>query len=112
MIAHNGGEILAGMNRVDEAIPYFEKALRLEPRLIISHLALARICWRRGDLGRAQAHYLAAAKLSPPRPRNCSRKFAALWITPASGRRPASRMPLKPLVRSPRKVRPPSLLPA
>ncbi len=63
--AHSRGYTLAGLNRLNEAIAYYKRALHLNPRLILTHIHLARIYTEQGRFEDAEIHYDAALKLSP-----------------------------------------------
>jgi 4-amino-4-deoxy-L-arabinose transferase-like glycosyltransferase len=65
ILAHGRGYTLQTMGREDEAVAYYEEALRLNPRLVLTHLHLARIHAFRGAFDAANRHYEAAARLSP-----------------------------------------------
>ena len=64
-VAHSRAFTLEGLGRTDAAIALYEKALGLNPDLLYTHIQLARIYARRGQVDRAEAHYAAAARLAP-----------------------------------------------
>jgi 4-amino-4-deoxy-L-arabinose transferase-like glycosyltransferase len=63
-LAHSQGFTLEGLGRTQEAVARYQKALRLNPNLVLTHLQLARIYARGGDAGRAAPHYEAAERLA------------------------------------------------
>jgi protein O-mannosyl-transferase len=57
-------------NRLDKAIPEYELSLRLNPYPALGateHSELGEICYRKGQIERAEQHYLAAINLDPGR---------------------------------------------
>jgi len=67
-VAHSRGYTLETMERTDEAIVWYERALATDPTLVLTHLRLARIFALRGDAARAGEHYEAAFRLAPEDP--------------------------------------------
>lgn len=51
--------------RLDEALPYFQKALEIRPRLADAHVFVGTILLSKGDLAQAEAAYLQALKFNP-----------------------------------------------
>ncbi len=71
---------LASQGRIDEAIPHFEKALRLRPDFMEARLALGTALLIRGDRRAAKQHYLEALRLRPGDPAPHYRLAAALVL--------------------------------
>jgi hypothetical protein len=67
-VAHSRGYTLETMQRWDDAIAWYERALAADPRLVLTHVHLARIHAGRGDAARAGEHYEAALRLAPADP--------------------------------------------
>jgi hypothetical protein len=67
-VAHSRGYTLETMERWEGAIAWYERALAADPRLLLTHVHLARIHARRGDAARAGEHYEAALRLAPEDP--------------------------------------------
>jgi 4-amino-4-deoxy-L-arabinose transferase-like glycosyltransferase len=84
ILTHSHGATLVGLGREKEAAPYFEKALQMNPRLVLSHVALARIYADRGDTAKARGHYQAALRLAPGDPalRKEADRFFAAGVAP------------------------------
>lgn len=51
--------------RLDDAIAETERALELDPKLVMAHANLIILYGRAGDLKKAEEHYQAAVKLNP-----------------------------------------------
>lgn len=62
---YNEGVALAGMKRTEEAIPAFQKAVRLQPKHASSHNALARLEHARGNRVAAVMAYARFLVLEP-----------------------------------------------
>ncbi|MGH2570791.1 MAG: hypothetical protein ACRDGR_06175, partial [bacterium] len=67
-VAHSRGYTLETMERWDGAIVWYERALAADPRLVLTHVHLARVHARRGDAARAGEHYETALRLAPEDP--------------------------------------------
>lgn len=70
----NKGRVLMAMDKKDEAIDAFSKALRLNPRSSSPALELADLYYDRGDLKSADFYYSNYARLVNPQPAR------ALWL--------------------------------
>ena len=68
LVAHSRGYTLEMMERKDEAIAYYEEALRENPDLLLTRLRVARLYGRRGSYAEARRHFDAARRLAPNDP--------------------------------------------
>lgn len=59
------GLSLSQEGKVDEAIPKFEEALRLNPKLVAAHLSLGLVMAQKRDLDKAIYHFREALKIKP-----------------------------------------------
>lgn len=60
------GKDLAKANRCQEALPYFERAIELDPRFASAHKALGACCARLKRPTQALEHYKAYLRYAPP----------------------------------------------
>lgn len=65
VLAHSQGYTLEGLGRIREAAERYERALRLNPNLLFTHLNLARIRAGERRLADAGRHYEAALRIDP-----------------------------------------------
>ncbi|MDZ7832227.1 MAG: tetratricopeptide repeat protein [Desulfobacterales bacterium] len=61
----NAGAALARMNRIDEAIKHFKKALAIHPDIAETHNNLGVLLIQKGDYQAAKNHFKAALRLRP-----------------------------------------------
>src|SRR6266568_3968155 len=59
------GVALEQAGRLEDAIAETEKALQLDPKLVLAHVNLIILYGRTGNLEKAEEHYLAAVRLNP-----------------------------------------------
>ena len=64
----NLGIALAGLDRIDEAISEFNKALELDPNIVEAHINLGAALTRRGRMDEAAREFSEALRLDPNRP--------------------------------------------
>lgn len=61
----NLGELCRRLEKPDDAVRWFEHALRVAPRLAIAHFNLANVLRLRGETERAIAHYRQVIEIEP-----------------------------------------------
>ncbi|MFB3922941.1 MAG: tetratricopeptide repeat protein [Terriglobia bacterium] len=59
------GAALAQVGRIDDAIQATEKAVELDPNLVLAHINLVSLYGRKGDLQKAREQYQAVMALNP-----------------------------------------------
>ena len=65
-IAHNNlGVLLAGQGKLEEAIPHYYKAIRIDPNYVKAHNNLGNALWNQGESEEAIEHYHEAIRIDP-----------------------------------------------
>jgi tetratricopeptide (TPR) repeat protein len=65
LVYNNLGNIFLELGKSDEAIPYFRKALRIDPAFVLAHFNLGSALDAQGKFDEAVSHYVEAVRLDP-----------------------------------------------